>query len=186
MVQYLSRTNSLVTFSKSIYFVVYLVLWMSRKTEIPYLPECRWESKQKIPHRGKCEPAVLRCHVLGSNKDQTVVDPESGIHSIWIFGDWGFNAKNTVSSFSQGLYLQVLWIPLRYTSKLMIYGFLNFFCVSEGGPPESRAQKVKIHGQFQRWFPHSTVNFKDFFTFTNKRVCVTRPSPSGSTSNESS
>jgi hypothetical protein len=46
------------------------------------------------------------------------------------------------------LYLQDLWISLRYTcraynytSKLMIYGFLNFFCVSEGGPLESRAQK---------------------------------------------
>jgi hypothetical protein len=35
-----------------------------------------------------------------------------------MFGDLGFNAKNTVPSFSQGL---------RYTSKLMIYGFLNFF-----------------------------------------------------------
>jgi hypothetical protein len=23
----------------------------------------------------------------------------------------------------------------------MVYGFLNFFCVSEGGPPESRAWK---------------------------------------------
>jgi hypothetical protein len=29
---------------------------------------------------------------------------------------------------------------LRYTSKLMIYGFLNFFCVSEGGPPETRVR----------------------------------------------
>jgi hypothetical protein len=46
------------------------------------------------------------------------------------------------------LYRQDLWISLRYTcraynytSKLMIYGFFNFFCVSEGGPPESRARK---------------------------------------------
>jgi hypothetical protein len=29
----------------------------------------------------------------------------------------------------------------HYTSKLMIYGVFNFFCVSEEGPPESRARK---------------------------------------------
>jgi hypothetical protein len=51
--------------------------------------------------------------------------------------------KKTVSSFSQGLYLQVLWISLRYTSKLMIHGFFNFVCVSEGGPPESGVRKGK-------------------------------------------
>jgi hypothetical protein len=39
--------------------------------------------------------------------------------------------KTLVSSFSQGFYTYKSYEYLkRYTSKLMIYGFLNFFCVS--------------------------------------------------------
>jgi hypothetical protein len=52
--------------------------------------------------------------------------------------------KNTISPFSQGLLPTSPVNILRYTSKLMIYGFLDFFCVLdflEGGPPESRARK---------------------------------------------
>jgi hypothetical protein len=33
------------------------------------------------------------------------------------------------------------YLHVRYTSKLMIYGFLNFFCVSEGGHPPERANQ---------------------------------------------
>jgi hypothetical protein len=56
--------------------------------------------------------------------------------------------KTLVSSFSQGWYLQVLWISLRYTSKLMIYGFFNFFlCFGRRSSRKSGAKGLNVQSR---------------------------------------